>query len=44
MVSIDFENQIVRLESSEYGRTRQDIEKVILIREKYDPKIYQTRV
>lgn len=44
VVSIDFENQIVRLESSEYGRTRQDIEKVILIREKYDPKIYQTRV
>ena len=39
VVSIDFENQIVHLESSEYGRTRQDVEKVILIREEYDPKI-----
>jgi len=39
VISIDFENQIVHLESSEYGRTRQDIDKVILIREKEDPEI-----
>lgn len=39
VVSIDFENQIVHLESSEYGRTRQDVGKVILIREESDPKI-----
>ena len=31
VVSIDFENQIVHLESSEYGRTRQDLDKMILI-------------
>jgi len=39
VISIDFEKQIVHLESSEYGHTRQDIDKVILIREKEDPKI-----
>ena len=39
VMSIDFEDQIVCLESSEYGRTRQDIDKVILIREKEDPEI-----
>ena len=39
VVSIDFENQIVHLNSSEYGCTRQDVGKVILIRDEYDPKI-----
>lgn len=39
VISIDFEGQIVCLESSEYGRTRQDVGKVILIREESDPKI-----
>ena len=39
VISIDFENQIVYLESSEYGRTRQDLDKMILIWENGDPKI-----
>ena len=39
VISIDFENQIVHLESSEYGRTRQDLDKMILIWENGDPKI-----
>jgi hypothetical protein len=37
--SIDFESQIVCLESSEYGHTRQDLDKMILIWENGDPKI-----
>ena len=39
VISIDFENQIVHLESSEYGRTRQDLDNMILIWENGDPKI-----
>lgn len=39
VISIDFENQIVHLESSEFGRTRQDLDKMILIWENGDPKI-----
>lgn len=39
VISIDFESQIIILESSEYGRTRQDVGKVVLIREKRDPEI-----
>lgn len=39
VISIDFEDQIVCLESSECGRTRQDLDKTILIWENGDPKI-----
>jgi hypothetical protein len=39
VISIDFESQTILLESSEYGRTRQDFGKVVLIREKCDPEI-----
>lgn len=39
VISIDFESQTILLESSEYGRTRQDVGKVVLIREKRDPEI-----
>lgn len=39
VISIDFESQTILLESSEYGRTRQDAGKVVLIREKRDPEI-----
>lgn len=39
VISIDFESQTIHFESSEYGRTRQDIDKVILIRKKEDPEI-----
>jgi hypothetical protein len=39
VISIDFESQTIILESSKYGRTRQDVGKVVLIREKRDPEI-----
>ncbi len=39
VISIDFENQIVHLESSDYGHTLQDLDKMILIWENGDPKI-----
>jgi hypothetical protein len=39
VISIDFESQTIILESSKYERTRQDVGKVVLIREKRDPEI-----
>lgn len=39
VISINFESQTIILESSEYGCTRQDVDKVVLIREKRDPEI-----
>lgn len=39
VISINFESQTIILESSEYGHTRQDLDKIILIWENGDPKI-----
>ncbi len=39
VISIDFEDHIAHLESSEFGCTRQDLDKMILIWENGDPKI-----